>query len=232
MEKKQINKLRMFRAVDQVLENYSQLFADLEDLVLGHQRLKDGLVLLGQNRQVQEADNSGLTGNKIDLRTNLTNRILQLSAALKALANSTKNKELKAKVSYLKSDLTNIADPVLFDIGTLLMNLANPLLNDLNKYFVTSEKMDELNDLLNSFNSSLPRKRVADSITKVSTANIGELVSSLNTMLRDEIDVLMLLFKETQPDFYMAYKNSRIMVDYSGGGPSKDNEPGSDKPNG
>jgi hypothetical protein len=230
MEKKQINKLRMFRAVDQVLENYSELFAELEDLVLGHQRLKDGLVLLGQNRQVQEADNSGLTGNKIDLRTNLTNRILQLSAALKALANSTKNKELKAKATYLKSDLANIADQVLVDIGTLLMNLANPLLNDLNKYFVTSEKMNELNDLLNSFNSSLPKKRVADSITKVSTGNIGELVSSLNTMLREEMDVLMLLFEETQPDFYKAYKNARIIVDYSGRGPSTDPETGTDQP--
>ena len=51
-------------------------------------------------------------------------------------------------------------------------------------------------------------------------------------MLRTEIDVLMLLFEETQPDFYKAYKNARIIVDYSGGGPSKDTETGSDKPNG
>ena len=92
MDKKQINKLRMFSVVDQVLENHSKLFAELEDLVLGHQRLKDGLILLGQNRQLQEVDNSGLTGNKIDLRVNLINRILQLSAALIALANSTKKR--------------------------------------------------------------------------------------------------------------------------------------------
>jgi hypothetical protein len=230
MEKKQINKLRMFRAVDQVLDNQSQIFAELEDLVLGHQRLKDGLVILGQNRQVQEADNSGLTDNKTDLRLNLVNRILQLSTALKAHANSSKNKELKAKVSYTRSDLLTSPDPVLYDIGTLMVNLATPILSDLNKYFVSNDKMDELNGLLADFIAAIPQKRVANSVSKVSTVNIAEVVNSLITLLREDVDVLMQLFEETQPDFYKAYKNARIIVDYSGGGPSKDTVTGTDKP--
>jgi hypothetical protein len=49
-------------------------------------------------------------------------------------------------------------------------------------------------------------------------------------MLREEMDVLMLLFEETQPDFYKAYKNARIIVDYSGRGPSTDPETGADQP--
>ena len=33
------------------------------------------------------------------------------------------------------------------------------------------------------------------------------------------IIVLMLLFAETHPDFYNAYKNARIIIDYAGGAP-------------
>jgi hypothetical protein len=69
---------------------------------------------------------------------------------------------------------------------------------------------------------------VAVSVSKVSTVNIGELVRSLNVLLNDEIDVLMLLFEETQPDFYRAYKNARIIVDYNGRGPAKDTDAGTD----
>jgi hypothetical protein len=37
----------------------------------------------------------------------------------------------------------------------------------------------------------------------------------------------MLLFAETHPDFYNAYKNARIIIDYAGGAPTgDDDEPG------
>lgn len=210
----------MFGSVNLVLDNHSQLFAQLEDLVLAHVRLKDGIAQMGQNRQVQEADNTGLTDNKADLRSNLITGILPVSAALKAHANSSKNQELKAKANYTRSELLTSPDPVLYDIGTLILNLATPILADLNKYFISIEKLDKLNGLLTDFNAAIPQKRVAISVSKVSTGNIGEVIVRLSTLLKDEIDVLMQLFEESQPDFYKAYKNARIIVDYSGRGDS------------
>ncbi|MBW8330548.1 MAG: hypothetical protein K0M40_00890 [Prolixibacteraceae bacterium] len=228
MEKKQINKLRMFGSVDLVLKNHSELFAQLADLVFAHQRLQDGLLLLGQNRQVQEADNSGLTETKTDFRTNLINRIGFLSAALMSHANSVNDKDLKAKANYSKSDLTQSPDPVLYDIGILMVNLASPILGELNKYFVSEEKIAELNALLSDFNLAIPQKRAANSVTKVSTGNIGEVIVSISKLLKGEIDVLMRLFEESQPDFYKAYKNARIIVNYSGRGPADPPDPPTD----
>jgi len=220
MEKKQINKLRMFGSVDLVLKNHSELFAQLADLVFAHQRLQDGLALLGRNRQVQEADNSGLTETKTDFKTNLINRIGFLSAALMSHANSVNDKDLKAKANYSKSDLTQSPDPVLYDIGILMVNLASPILGELSKYFVSEEKIAELNALLSDFNLAIPQKRAANSVTKVSTGNIGDVIVSISKLLKGEIDVLMRLFEESQPDFYKAYKNARVIVNYSGRGPS------------
>ncbi|HZL12390.1 MAG TPA: hypothetical protein VFC65_20585 [Prolixibacteraceae bacterium] len=220
MEKKQINKLRMFGSVDLVLKNHSQLFTQLEDLVLAHATLQDGLVVLGRNRQVQETDNSGLTDTKTDLRTNLVNLMFFLSVAIKSYANSMKDMDLKAKANYSKAELKQSPDPVLYDIGILLVNLASPILPELSKYFVSSEKITELNALLSGFNLAIPQKRVANSVSKVSTGNIGEVIVKLSKLLKGEIDVLMRLFEESQPDFYKAYKNARIIVDYSGRGPS------------
>lgn len=218
MNKTQINKLRMYEAVELVLTNHASRFAELVDLVSGHQRLQNQILQIGQYRQVQETDNSGLTEVKIDLRTNVITQVLQLSAALKAHANSINDKELKVKADYTKSDLIQSSDPVLFDIGMLLLNLANPLQTQLSKYFVTPAKLQELSNLLTEFKASIPQKRVATSVSKVSTWNISDVFTSTSKMLKDELDVLMLLFEETESDFYKAYKNARIIVGYTGRG--------------
>jgi hypothetical protein len=224
MNKTQINKLRMFESVDLVLTNHSQIFSQLTDLVTVHQRLTDGILQIALYRQVQETDNSGLTETKIDLRTNVISKVLLLSAAVKSHAIAIGDKELKTKADYSKTYLAQAPDPVLYDIGILLVNLATPLLTSLTKYFITSEKLAEINTLLADFLAAIPQKRVANSVSKVSTLNIGAVFSSLTKMLKEEMDVLMLLFAESQPDFYNAYKNARMILDYTGRGTSKTEE--------
>ena len=214
----------MFESVQLVLTNHSQIFNQLPDLVAAMQRLNDNIQQIAQYRQVQETDNSGLTETKIDLRANLITRELQLSAALKSYAISTNNKELKTKADYTKSNLSQAADPVLYDIGILLVNLATPLQPELNKYFITVEKLAEVNALIAEFHAAIPQKRVANSVSKVSTLNIGEIFNTVSKMLKDEMDVLMLLFAESEPDFYNAYKNARLILDYTGRGKTKPDE--------
>lgn len=225
MNKTQINKLRMFESVHLVLTNHSQLFSQLTDLVACQQRLNDGIQQIAQYRQVQETDNSGLTETKVNLRAGLITRELQLSAALKSYAISTGNMELKTKADYTKSNLSQAADPVLYDIGILLFNLATPLQPELNKYFITAEKLTEVSNLLADFLAAIPQKRVANSVSKVSTLNIGDLFNTVTKMLKEEMDVLMLLFAEEEPDFYNAYKNSRLILEYTGRGKTQQDKP-------
>ena len=224
MNKTQINKLRMFESVRLVLKNHEQIFNQLPDVLAGQQRLEEGIQQIGRYRQVQETDNSGLTETKTDLRSTLVSREMQLVAALSSHAIRTGNKELKAKVTYTKSKLMQVSDPVLYDIGVLLVNQATPLADELSRYFVTREKLTELSALLDSFHAAIPQHRVASSMSKVSTSNINGLINSISRMLKEEKDILMLLFEESHPDFYRAYKNARIIVDYTGRGKTSGDE--------
>ena len=158
-----------------------------------------------------------MTGHKIDLRSGVIVGSLQLCAALKAYANATNDKVLLAKVDYVKSDFTQVADSVVFDIATLLLFLASPLLPLLEKYFVDVQIISEFNAELNRFHDSLPQKRVATAGTKVATENIGQVFDTLTNLLNDEIDVLIDLFKEREPRFFMEYTNARIIVNYGEG---------------
>ena len=46
--------------------------------------------------------------------------------------------------------------------------------------------------------------------------NIREVFNAQDLLLREQIDVLMQPFRFTQSDFYNAYRNARLIVDYAG----------------
>ena len=215
----------MFETVDAVLDKNSSLFASLPELVSAHRRLKEGKTLILQYRQVQEAETTGLTTTKENVKTDFINSILKFSAALRAYATSTKNEDLKAKSHYVSSELKKVADPILFDIGTLLFGLANPIKTELTKYSVGEDEIAEMEALLPTFKLAMPQQRVATTESKVSTGNIDKVFKSTMKLLKEVIDELMLPFQFSQPDFYNTYKNARIIVNYSGRGKSKPDKP-------
>lgn len=225
MDKVQINKTRMYAATDLSLDDNSALLADYDELVTAHQKLKTGISVIDENRQVQEADNTGLTKVKTEIREDLIRQILQFSGGLKAYATGAKNLDLKTKADYSYSELRNSPDKVLFDIGTLLMGLAIPLKTGLAKFSLGEDEFKKMESSLPAFKNAIPQKRVASTVSKVSTLNIGDEFNAIDKLLKDEIDSLMLPFQFTHPDFYNAYKNARIIVDYSGRGKTKPGNP-------
>jgi hypothetical protein len=218
MNKKQLNKFRMYEAVNLVLDTHSAQVGTEGDLFNALQLLKAGQATISQNRQVQEADSSGLTKTKSELRDELMRLILLFAAGLKAYATSTRNSELKTKADYKAYELQKTADHVLADIGRLLNELALPLQSELAKYAVGQVEFQQMDKLLTEFILAIPRRRVSINISKVSTENIDGVFKSQDKLLKEQLDSLMEPFRFIQPDFYNAYRNARSIVDYTGRG--------------
>ena len=98
----------------------------------------------------------------------------------------------------------------------LLSGLAAPLKVELSKFFVGERELTVMDQLIASFKIAIPKRRVAASTSKVSTVNIREVFNTQDLLLREQVDVLMQPFKFTQSDFYNAYRNARLIVDYAG----------------
>ena len=211
----QLNKSRMYQAVNKVLDANRTLYSGIEELVGVHDRLKENLALIESFRQVQEANQTGLTNNKALLKERLTTQMLKVVAALTAHATAAKDTVLLAKVSYRPSALRK-PDPLLVDVAKLILNEAKIQGNVLGKYFVSAEELAELENLIALFREAIPQKRVASNMSKVSTLNIAGVFSSVDKLLKTEADIFMMPFRFTQPDFYNMYKNARLIVNYTG----------------
>jgi hypothetical protein len=218
MNAKQINKSRMYGAITTVLDNNLGLFQSIPELASAHQQLKEKMVLIDQQRQVQEVKNTGLTKNKVILREDLTTLILRISVALTALAAARNDAVLLAKVDYKITDLRRSSDQELCDIAVLLNGLAAPEAGGLQTYFVGPNELAKFDSLTTDFKAAMPLRRAAASVTKVSTSNLDEVYHDIDALLKNKLDLLIQPFRFTQPDFYNAYKNGRAIVNYTGRG--------------
>ena len=135
-----------------------------------------------------------------------------------AYATSVKNLELKTKARYTPSELKTSADPILYDIGALIFYLATGIKTEMAKFGLGDPEFAEMERMLGGFKQAIPQRRIAATISKTSTGNIGDVFTTMDQLLKDEVDVLMMPFQFSEADFYKAYKNARIIVDYKGGG--------------
>ena len=218
MNAQQINKSRMFYAATQVLDDNQPRFAHMAELAAAHHELKGMVFRIDEHRQVQVVDNTGLTRNKETLREELTNLLLRISAGLTAHAAATGDQVLRAKAEYSLSDLKKSSDRILCDIAVLINSLAANSAEALRTYFVGPDELAQFDRLTNAFKSILPLRRAAASVSKVSTSNISEVFHAIDALLKNKIDLLMQPFRFTQPDFFKAYKNARVIVNYTGRG--------------
>jgi hypothetical protein len=229
MNSAQVNKSRMYLATDKVLDANLEKVAGIDELMAAHLRFKGYLKSIEDNRQVQVVNQTGLTESKITLRDDLTQLLLKSIAGLTAHATTVKDAQLRKKVQYVPSALARMADPVFADVARLIRTEALNNAPSLTKFFVTAEDLDLMGQLTEQFMVAIPQKRVATNISKVSTSNIGDVFAAADKLLKQELDLYMLPFQFTLPDFYNAYKNARIIVNYSGRGkgsePPADDEP-------
>jgi hypothetical protein len=77
------------------------------------------------------------------------------------------------------------------------------------------ESIDELN--ISTRQAIMNRKSVTKSIT--------DLERSIDDLLQDEMDDMLLVFKASQPDFFDAFRNARMIIDYGHKG-KPGNDPG------
>lgn len=218
----QINVDRMQEASVSVLSKNEALVKKMPELDKSYQKMLQKRLIIDQNRQLQETDFTGLTQAKVKKRDELIKAVLRITSGLIAYANSVEDVTLKTKVNYKPSNLNRAADSVLFEIANLINNLATPLTAELEKFLISEAEVKRFGELIIEYKSSIPLKRVATTETKASTANISAALEEINHILKNEIDVMMNLFRDSEPDFYNSYKNARIVVEYSGRGKGKE----------
>jgi hypothetical protein len=164
---------------------------------------------------IQTSDTTGITRAKNEAREKLEESTLQVGGGLCALALLRGDTALEAKTDFTPSELRNLADTILDDRATEVLQLARavpapasgstePSLTDVG---LTEGKLDLLETRIETYNLLLGSPRAARGEKTAATVNLQRTLDEIDRLWEKVLDKLILQFKGT--DFYIEYTQAR-----------------------
>ena len=160
----------------------------------------------------QEADKSGNTNNKKQLKATLITDTSDIIRKTVAFAMNTNNTALFTLVNYSDSDLTKASDTKLIGICQVVHDKANANVIAMESYGVTAALITTLQDEITDFSNAIPKGRVDKADSGGATKLLVTLFKTLVTNWA-KIDTLVEMVKVTQPVFYNEYISVRTVID-------------------
>jgi hypothetical protein len=160
---------------------------------------------------LQEADKSGDSVAKKQLRATLIAQAIDVSRRVVAYATNVNNNALLALVDYTESDLKKASDDKLVSSCQVIRDNANANVAALATYGVTAAILTTLQTSITNFNNAKPKNRV-------NATDKGQATQSLETLFKTlsanwaKIDVLVEMVRTSQPNFYNEYQKVRKVI--------------------
>nr|WP_294858589.1 hypothetical protein [uncultured Fluviicola sp.] len=214
MKKTTGNKLNMYGSVLSVLNDNQLIWQAVPAFADAKTSFETQLNRLRVRVTEQLGAVTGISAEK-KLRTeDLRSRMLIVQHALFLLGRASGNVQLQERNHATK---TSLAETTLNEFAAHCSALKADLDTygpQLAAYGITQQAIDELIPLLQGIDELNNSVRKAVIKRKGITQAIKELEHELDELLRVELDRLVLVLKQTNPEFYHAYESARITIDY------------------
>lgn len=230
MQKSQESKIKMCRAVSGILTGFDEVVQRTPGLNEAHDKLDNLIEETEVHSQKQLDKGTELTTKKKDDRAELEAGIILVCAALAAYGTASADpaiKALKEKYQLSDSDIKKKRDMQLFSFAYTVYGDAQPYAVNLEP-FATADEVAQLKTLADTFNESLPKKRLQQNKSALSTQNLEEAIAQIDLLLNDTIDILVKPWERKEPDFYKAYQNARYIGGNSSHKTAKTTETGAE----
>ena len=204
----------MFKAVLKFLKATQQVWKQVTDMATDVAELETLVDEIDTVNRYVSGKTKGKTDQKEVEQEKMISMAHGLASTIAAMASRTGNGELLAEVDYPVSYLTKQRDEAQVTSTMLVVTLAREHLAELNSSNITEADVTALEEQITRFKECLPNKRVSVSEKKAANQKMAKLFKKTSTLLTKRLDKMTVRFETTNPDFYNAYLNARIIVDY------------------
>lgn len=206
-------RLNMYRVVEALCLDNAATLALMPALQATFATFSTKITAIVTTVQQQDKILLGLAANKKEIKKNLARLATDIAGAISAYAAATNNLELKSAVHYTHSDLLNSRDDLLAPRCRNIYDRAMANAAALANYGLSATLLSVFHDTIDDYFNTVPKPRSASSLRQLYTSNIKILVKETSLLLREQMDKLVALFKNTHPDFVRSYKNARVLHD-------------------
>ena len=214
MQKRLENKLTMLKTVLSFLKQNHSMWENSPVMVELVNKLE---VLIGEIESIRlviDSDITGITAEKMAQQVALIDKSYELSSILYAMASSSKNKVLQGKVDFTESELQNARGGDLISTSSAIAGLVRENLTVLVPYELTEADVTGFEEMISSFAENLPTHRVSLAERKAANERLKEVFSAVDVVVNEQLDRMMVRYRNTSANLYAAYNNARSVVDY------------------
>lgn len=213
MTKSEENKLSMLEAVYALLQGNTDKTATIPAFAEGETGLQTLIQKIKDTNSQFKNLAAGKTATKHAAEDSLVEAVLEVSNSLFVIARRNKDEELKVKAGINISDLRGMRDTELAgkcqDIATSAADMADELVN----YGITADKLTELNNKIAAYQTALGAQESGLAERTAARQALSDLFKQTDELLKEELDSLMELFRNSETDFYNQYQAARVIRD-------------------
>ena len=220
MKKKFENITTMFEAVHANFQRNHDLWASSPAFVDLVGRLGGGIAVIRQ-RQSEQGPN-GQTQEKQNTRDTVERFLLKIGFQLSAWATKNNNPTLAGQIDFDKSTLDRLPVSELLNLAKTVQTHAKAnskvLISD---YLIPETDLIALDNAITALGEVKDAPRLAITDKHVATLSLPAAIDHVRGLLRSEADKMMEVFRDSQPDFYVSYFTSRVIIDRPATRPAK-----------
>ena len=159
-------------------------------------------------------DNSTVsTKKKENIKKYLQQKVPALAGKFYVYGDMNEDEEIKSISNFTSSSIGRIREQDLYPKMKSLIDLIRKHIAELADYGITLAELDEIENKVSDYKDLIGGARKIRNNVFVHINEIGQLIDEGNAIVRNRLDKLMQMFKETNPAFYDLYKRSRTIID-------------------
>jgi NADH:ubiquinone oxidoreductase subunit C len=216
MNNNQNAKLSMAQRVIATLTEHKDVFSGITPMLKTTEDLSSTVTAIREAAIVQTAVNvSGQTAEKRAAEEKMITAAVKISNTLYVIGFLENRKDFEALLGLSAYSFYQVDDNRKLTLATHLLNLAKTNASALVEYGIDEAQLEEIGAGIAAYEKVIGNPMRAIAIRKQKTSNIKELFATLDSILYDKLDRMMVLFQESHPEFYGEYRNSRNVINTS-----------------
>jgi hypothetical protein len=197
-------------------------------LALNFPQIATNISVINTNVAGQSANIKGVAQNKNNIRAGLNELTFNILGIARAWAVADNNPTLAEEFKVTESGLEKIKDDTIAAYCTHRFILVNNNVAAMADYGITPVLLTTWQDAITDYETAVVSPREAINIRSTHTANLKAMFDETDSLLKNNIDPVMLAFKTTDPILYDGYKKARIVIDRRGPGSGTTPPPATD----
>ncbi|MEY3238171.1 MAG: hypothetical protein RI883_2272 [Bacteroidota bacterium] len=204
----------MYKRVKDILTTNDTIWEGIPAFVSAFETMSPKIRLMEEKEAMQQAITVGVSAEKDHIKKERIDRIFRISSALVAFSTSTENEKLRKEMKITHNSLNALARIDLISRIDRIIERAQTHSADLVDFGITLQDVEDIVNHRDELDEQLSNPRKAIDDRKKMNAAIIKLSKEIDMLLSGSIDQLVNVLKAVHPEFFTAYFDARLVIDY------------------